>query len=44
MINSLTEWLKPLGKHNADELVSAVVSVAFDGLRTTRRARNGRRI
>lgn len=39
MINSLTEWLKPTGKHNADELVDAVASVAFDGLRTTRRRR-----
>jgi AcrR family transcriptional regulator len=34
MINSLTEWLKPGRKHNADELTSAVAAVAFEGLRT----------
>lgn len=39
MINSLTEWLKPSGKHNADELADAITSIAFDGLRTTRRSR-----
>jgi AcrR family transcriptional regulator len=37
MVNSLTEWLKPTGQHNVDELVHAVTSVAFDGLRSTRR-------
>lgn len=36
-VNSLTEWLKPGGKHNAEELAKAVVSAAFDGLRTKRR-------
>ncbi|MDQ2797320.1 MAG: TetR/AcrR family transcriptional regulator [Actinomycetota bacterium] len=36
MVNSLTEWLKPGGKHDVDELAEAVASVAFDGLRTTR--------
>jgi AcrR family transcriptional regulator len=33
MVNSVTEWLKPSSKHNATELVNAVLSVAFDGLR-----------
>jgi AcrR family transcriptional regulator len=37
MVNSLTEWLKPSGRHDADELVRAVTSMAFDGLRTTPR-------
>jgi AcrR family transcriptional regulator len=37
MINSLTEWLKPTGKHNAEELADAISSVAFDGLRSRQR-------
>jgi AcrR family transcriptional regulator len=46
MVNSLTEWLKPKGKHNVDELVHAVSVVAFVGLRCdagpqpTRRSRS----
>jgi hypothetical protein len=33
MVNSLTEWLRPTGAHDADELADAVVATAFDGLR-----------
>jgi AcrR family transcriptional regulator len=36
MVNSLTEWLKPSGKHNVDELANAVAAMAFDGLRAQR--------
>lgn len=39
MVNSLTEWLKPGGKHDGEELGNAVASVAFNGLRTTRKCR-----
>jgi AcrR family transcriptional regulator len=39
MVNSLTEWLKPDGKHDGEELGNAVASVAFNGLRTTRKSR-----
>jgi AcrR family transcriptional regulator len=42
MVNSLTEWLKPGRRHDADELVSAVITVAFDGLRTKPAARTRR--
>ena len=33
MVNSLTEWLKPGGKHDASELADVVAAVALDGLR-----------
>lgn len=33
LVNSLTEWLKPSRKHSVDQLVSAVSTMAFDGLR-----------
>ena len=36
MVNSLTEWLKPGGKHRVAELADAVAAMAFDGLRTKR--------
>ena len=39
MVNSMTEWLKPGGKHDAAELADAAICVALDGLRTTRRGR-----
>ena len=35
-VNSLTEWLKPGARHDADALAAAVVTTVFDGLRTTR--------
>lgn len=35
-VNSLTEWLKPGGRHEADRLADAVLAMAFDGLRTRR--------
>ena len=39
MVNSLTEWLRPDGNHDAAELAEAVSAAAFVGLRTTRAAR-----
>jgi AcrR family transcriptional regulator len=36
MVNSLTEWLKPGGKHDAAELADVVAAVALDGLRARR--------
>lgn len=33
MVNSLTEWLRPAGDHDADGLADAVHDAVFDGLR-----------
>ena len=33
MVNSLTEWLRPAGTHDAAELADAVHDAVFDGLR-----------
>jgi AcrR family transcriptional regulator len=33
MVNSLTEWLRPAGPHDAAELADAVGAAVFDGLR-----------
>ncbi len=33
-VNSLTEWLRPGGSHDATQLADAVLAMAFDGLRT----------
>lgn len=35
-VNSLTEWLKPGGAHDAGQLADAVVAMAFGGLRVAR--------
>lgn len=36
MVNSLTEWLRPTGRHRSADLVNAVLAVAFTGLRQDR--------
>ncbi len=33
MVNSLTEWLKPNNRQRAEDLVKAITSLAFSGLR-----------
>ncbi|MGI9093637.1 MAG: TetR/AcrR family transcriptional regulator [Mycobacteriales bacterium] len=43
MVNSLTEWLKPASKHDADTLAASVTAIAFDGLRDPERKRSRRR-
>ncbi|MEO6881755.1 MAG: TetR/AcrR family transcriptional regulator [Mycobacteriaceae bacterium] len=35
-VNSLTEWLRPGGRHDATQLADAVLAMAFDGLRARR--------
>ena len=35
-VNSLTEWYRPGGGLSADDLADALVTTAFDGLRTRR--------
>jgi AcrR family transcriptional regulator len=35
MVNSLTEWLRPGGPHDAAELAEAVTTTAFSGLRVS---------
>lgn len=35
-VNSLTEWLRPGGSHDATQLADAVLAMAFDGLRARR--------
>lgn len=35
-VNSLTEWLRPGGSHDATQLADAVLGMAFDGLRARR--------
>ncbi len=32
-VNSVSEWYRPSGGHDADEVADAVVALAFDGLR-----------
>ncbi len=36
MVNSMTEWLKPDGRHDAEALAADVAGAALDGLRTQR--------
>ena len=35
MVNSLTEWYRPDGPHGTDELGDALVTLAFEGLRSS---------
>jgi AcrR family transcriptional regulator len=32
-VNSLTEWLQPRGRHDAEELADSVTAILFEGLR-----------